>query len=123
MPKVGSATGATRLRADHSVAAVGVLLNFSLIDGLPKTWPAGTGIELGIGFEKLLPAANADVDYLILALPVLAGKSWFGACLARYAVMLRRELFTPFLIGLHNLFSHDDWMRTHPESHTGFNGS
>src|SRR5580658_2290738 len=51
-----SAAAAHHFRSHHSVAAIGFLDDFALIEWSVKAWPSATRIVFGIGGEQLVPA-------------------------------------------------------------------
>ena len=73
-------------------------------DGRVKAWPSGAGFKLGVGLEQRRATADAVVHSGLFVIPVLAGKGRLGAALPRNVELLRRELLTPFLFGLLDLF-------------------
>src|SRR6185369_18053000 len=103
MPEVRVAARAEDLGTRHEPAAIVLLGDRLLGDRLPVARPAGAGVELRLGPEQGLPAADAFVRSGIFRIPVLAGESALGAVLARHLVLLRRELRLPLRIRLHDL--------------------
>jgi hypothetical protein len=69
--------------------------------------PAGTGIKFAVGIEQGRSAADATVYPSIVTIPIFAGKGAFGALLSANLVLLRCQLFLPFLFGFRNLAGHD----------------
>jgi len=68
-----------------------------------ETRPARAGLEPGIRAEQLAAAARAPVTAVAVLVHVIAGERPLGAALAQDAVLLRRQLFAPLLIGLADL--------------------
>jgi hypothetical protein len=72
--------------------------------GRPKTRPAGAGVELGIGREKLIATARAPIQSLFMMIPILAGERSLGALLPANVILLLRQLFLPFIVAFFDLF-------------------
>ncbi len=67
---------------------------------LPEAGPAGTRIELGVRPVQRFPAADADVDALVLAVVVLSRVGGLGPAHTRDGVLLGGELGPPLLFDL-----------------------
>src|SRR5205807_7515955 len=104
--QVGAAGAADHLGADHAVGAIGALVHVLGVDWLVEAGPAGAGLELGLGVEERLAAADAAVRAIVVAVPVLAREGSLGARPARDLVLLVGQLLTPLLIGLVHLGVH-----------------
>jgi hypothetical protein len=97
---MGIAAGATDFSAAHEEGPVGMLADRAFLDRSPEARPAGTGIELGIGREQRLAAADAGIHARALLVPIGAGEGALRAVLTRNMKLLRRELLAPFGLGL-----------------------
>src|SRR5712691_772273 len=109
VPQVGIALSAQRFHAPHSVAGVLFRAYLARINRSIKARPAGPRLELRIRLEQLRAAARATVQALFVVVPILAGKGWLRALLPGHVILLRRQLFAPFLVGfpdlVHSTFS------------------
>ena len=72
MTEVRGAGGAGDLDAGHAVAPILDLGDALLRGRLPEAGAAGTRVELGVRPVQRFPAADADVDALVLAVVVLS---------------------------------------------------
>src|SRR4029079_14675196 len=85
--------------------------------------PAGARVELGVRAEKLVTAADAAENALLVVVVVFAREGPFGALLAHYLVLLRRELVLPILLALdhflHRLLLGSEWRFSSLVSGTG----
>lgn len=88
--EVGIAAAAHHLGAAHSVA--GVAIHFDIIGGdrLVVARPTRAGMELGIGGEKRLAAADAHVCAFCFRILVFPGEGWFRSFFARDMKLLVR---------------------------------
>src|SRR3546814_11484577 len=92
------------LDAAHAVRAV-LARNHCFIRGrIEEARPAGAGPELGVGIEQRQIAADAMTHAIAVVLPQPAGDGAFGAAMARYLILVRRQPRLPFGIGLVNVF-------------------
>src|SRR5215813_8615138 len=73
-------------------------------NGSPKARPAGAGIELGIGREKLIATAGASIHSLFVMIPIFAGEGSFGALLSADGVLLGCQLLLPLIFAFFDLF-------------------
>src|SRR5581483_326046 len=101
--EVRAAAAALDLGADHAVARVLDLGDGVLVERLPEARPAGARLELGLGREERLPAADAAVGARVVVVPVSAGEGPLGALVARDLELLLRELRAPLGLGLDDL--------------------
>src|SRR6185436_10720040 len=60
--EVGLAAGAAYLRAAHEERAVLMLAAGARVRRLVEAWPAGAGVELGVGGKQRLAATHAHVE-------------------------------------------------------------
>src|SRR6185369_13803636 len=72
--EVATAAAAQDLGAHHPEGAVLVVLHRLGPDRLPEAGPAGSGVELGVAREQLLPAGGADEDARPVVVPVGVGE-------------------------------------------------
>src|SRR4030065_2583271 len=82
MPEMRSALLAEHFHALRTVAGVGARHDIFRFIRLRKTRPPRAGIELGFRIEQCGTAAYAAIDSGIMAIPVRAAESRFGAALA-----------------------------------------
>lgn len=73
------------------------------IEGRVKARPAGSGLELCIGFEKRLAAAHAIKQPRAFLILMGAGESAFRAVLAGDVILLGRQLLAPLRVGFFDL--------------------
>lgn len=97
--------GALNLDAVHAVARVLDHFQIFFVDRGVKAGPSAAGFELRSGTKKLRVAADAMIRPVIMQVPVLAGERRLRATLASDMILLRRELFFPFFLGLLHNFS------------------
>ena len=97
---------AEHLGAPHEHACIMLCAGDLLTDGRPEAGPACAGVELRLGTEEVLPAADALVRSTVLQVVVCACESSFGAFLAGYPELLRCKNLLPFCIGLLDLVAH-----------------
>src|SRR2546423_10853220 len=103
---MAAATAAHDLRAAHEHAVVRPQLDRLGDRRLGEARPARAGVELGIGAEQRRLAGRTAVHTVVLAVPVGAGERTLSALLAEHAVLLRRQLPAPLLLGLAHLRLH-----------------
>jgi len=75
---------------------------FSLAIGA-RSWPSRAGVELRVGTEECVVAADAAVESLVVQVVVLAGEGALGALLARDFKLQRGQLLFPLGVGLVDL--------------------
>src|SRR5215212_6868176 len=109
---VGAADGAVYLSAAHEEAAILFRLDVCLVEWLPETRPARTGIVLGGRREEGRPAGHTAVDSLLFVGVVLTTEGPLCALHPRHAVLLRGELVLPLFFRLLYL----PWRISHVES-------
>src|SRR4030095_2876997 len=109
MTEMGAALTAHRFGAPHQKTVVIFGLDVLLRYRLPKAWPAGAGIEFGVGAKELVAATSAAIHPLLVVIPIFAGKRAFGALLTANLNMFVGEFLLPFFIGLFDLF-HDSFL-------------
>src|SRR5690606_22338672 len=74
--------------------------------GPRETWPAGTGLELGVGIEKLRAAACATVNAGLVVRVVAAGERALRPALAGNREGLGVELLPPLVFGFFHASDH-----------------
>ena len=95
-----SAAAATMdLGAQHAEGAVLGRAD-GILQRLVKTWPAGAALEFRLRREQRQVATGAGEDSLAMLLEQRTGPGALGALLAQDLILLRRELGTPFRVGL-----------------------
>ncbi len=99
---MATATAAVNFGPQHPKSAV---LGFAdgVFERLIKARPAGAALELGLRREQRQVAAGAGEDALAMFLEQRARTRPLGALLAQDFILLRRQLRTPFRIGLFDL--------------------
>ena len=88
MAKMRPAVAAAQLDPAHTVAEIGALLDTGDVELGAKTGPATAGVELALGIEERLSAADAVVDTPVPALIVLAAEGPLGGGLARHPILI-----------------------------------
>src|SRR5271165_2612111 len=101
-----AAAAACHLRPHHPVTPVHGVLDLALVLGGVKAWPSASRVELGLGVEQLVAAADTEINALVMEIPVLAGECALGAFFARDLVLLGSQQLSPFLVGPDDLFGH-----------------
>ncbi len=112
--QMGTASPTNNFRPNHEVAVIRQQRD-AIAGGLPKTRPAGSGVELRPRVKQHLPAADAPVHAVLMMVPILSGKCPLGPFLPSDVILHRREDLSPFLIGLRDplplnrclMFRHD----------------
>ena len=102
MPEVGITVAAQQFNPAHAETVVRSLYNTGFLEFRVKTGPAAAGVELAAGIEQELAAAHTMIMPAFPALLVFTGERHFGSRLPGDAVLLRRKLLFPFLLGLVN---------------------
>src|SRR6267154_661601 len=100
MAEVGVAVLADDLRALHEEAVVGAQLDVLEVGRLGEAGPAGAGVELGAGGEKLGATADTDIHAVGLLVYVWSREGSRGAGIAGHVVLLGRQLVAPLSVGL-----------------------
>src|SRR5208282_735922 len=101
------AARATRLRASHAIAGVGLFADVLAVGGGEEAWPSGSRIKLCFRAKQQCATADAVVGSVVVFIPVLAGEGALGATGAGYLILLRSELLPPLGVRLRDLFSGD----------------
>lgn len=105
MAQVSIAAGAEHLYSSHTVAIVALSGHVAQVDGSVKAGPARARLEFGRRAVKGQIAAYAVVGACFFVVPILSGEGSLGACLARYAVLLLRELRFPLSVRFFDFFA------------------
>src|SRR5215203_2126220 len=95
MTKVRVAGGAADLDPLHEHGVVLDVADAVLGERGVERRPSAVRLELGLATEQLGAAGATSVDAFGLGIGVLAGECPFGACLAQYVILLRRQLSPP----------------------------
>src|SRR4029453_14635413 len=85
----------------------GAVLDFLLGNRVGESRPSGSRLELVLRDEQVVAAADALVDTLFVAVPVLARERPLGSLLPGDGELLGRELLSPVLLRLHDMIDHD----------------
>src|ERR1700685_222469 len=102
-----AAAAARHLRPLRPITPVYRVLDLAFILRGEEAGPSASRVELGLGIEQLIAAADTEINALVMEIPVLAGKCPFGAFLARDFVLLGGQELFPFLVGLDDLLGHN----------------
>src|SRR5271156_984591 len=105
MAKMGAAAAAHHFGPAHAVGVVRRRRNVALIEGSVEAGPAAARVILAIGFEQLIAATYAEVQALVMQVPVLAGEGALRAFFASDFELLGGQELAPLLVGLFDLFS------------------
>ncbi len=108
--QVSPAARAKRFRAAHEEAVVRLGRDVVLNDRLEEAGPARAGIELGLRAEEVQAAAGALVGPLFLIMFERARESPFRTFLPGDFVLLGRQDFSPFFVGLGDFFAHREFL-------------
>src|SRR5262249_36227929 len=95
MAEMAAATRTEDFGTDHAVAEITRLIDMAGDRRTGEARPAASGVELGIGFKKRLPATGADVSARPVLMLVLAGKRPLGRLLAQDRVLHGCQFFAP----------------------------
>src|ERR1700760_3559184 len=96
--QVPATAAAADLGAAHEHAVVRTQLDRVVGSGLEEARPAGTGVELGVRLEQLVPAACALVGAVLLVPEQRAGERHLGVAVAQHVVLLAEHRYLPFLL-------------------------
>src|SRR5215475_8395242 len=99
MPKMSFAIGASHLCPAHEKRAIFMLAHGAPVSRSIETRPAGAGIVFGFRAEQRGTTADAAIRARALLLRLGVAEGALGSMLARYPMLLRRESFTPLVIG------------------------
>src|SRR5260370_1221012 len=102
--KMGGGTRALDCRAIQSQAAVARFVYVFLLDGRPKTRPAGAGIKLLGRTKQRQLTSGAFKSAGLMNVIQRARERSFSSLLAHHVVLLRRQLALPLGIGLSHFF-------------------
>src|SRR5215210_3828658 len=100
---MAAALRAEDLCPNHPVARVDLLVDGFRARRREERWPAAAGVVLRFGGEQLRAAAGAAVAARIEDVVVFARERALRALLAQHAVLLRRQLGPPLLLGFRDL--------------------
>src|SRR2546429_3270438 len=105
--KVRPTVAAEDLGTAHEEAVVRAQLHRFQVGRLVKAGPAGTRLEFRLRAEQLRATGRATVGSVRLRMNAIAAEWPLGPFRAQDVALLRRQLGTPFGIGLGNLGAHD----------------
>lgn len=100
MPEMSIAIPAQQFDPGHAEAVIRTLYDIGFFQFRVKTGPATTGVEFAAGIEQGMPAAYAVIMPLFPAPLVFTAERRLRSSLPRNPVLLRRQLFLPFPVGL-----------------------
>jgi hypothetical protein len=106
MAKMGAAAVAHHLGPAHAVGIIRGGLDLFFLERGVKARPTASRVILGLGAEELVPAAYAQIDALVVEIPITAGKGALGALLAGNRELLGGEKFAPFFVGFFDFLAH-----------------
>ena len=92
------------MKSERSV----LVSTFSRCDRRVEARPSGARLELRIGAEQRVAAADTSIETLVVILGVLVLERALGALFARDLVLFRGQLLAPFRVRLDNLIYHDE---------------
>src|SRR5262245_24806625 len=96
MAQVGIAAAANYFDATHQKTVIFFAGDVFFGDRFPETGPARARIELVFRAEQFLTAADANVDALLVIIPIFAGEGDLGPLLTGDLVLNRRQKLLPF---------------------------
>jgi hypothetical protein len=112
------ATGAMDFGPGKDQFVIGRRFDHFGVDRLPKAGPAGAAVELMLRRIGREVTACAIVDTRFLIIVHVVGKRALGTFVPQDLVGLRREEFSPLLVGFHNFDNRADfnfwWHRRSP---------
>jgi len=100
MPQVRIAVAAKQFDPAHTQAVIRTLHNVRLLELGVEAGPTAAGIELAVRIKQGVAATDAVILPLFPALLIFATERKLGAGMTGDAVLLWRQLFFPFLVGL-----------------------
>ena len=86
---------AQQFNAAHAVFQIFFLVNGTLINGVKKTRPSTTALELGGTVEQWLSAPSAYIDAIFVMVPKFARERSLGAALSQDAIFFRGQCIAP----------------------------
>ena len=104
--EMGAAAAAHHLSPAHAIAIVGGGFDVAFVEGSIEARPAASGVILRIRFEKLVAAAYAEEEALVMEVPVFAGEGGLGAFFAGDFELFGGQEFAPFVVGFVDFFGH-----------------
>ncbi len=104
MPEMGVASVAAYFGAAHEQRIVFMFGDRMRVGRSKEAWPAGAGVEFGIGVEKRCIAADTTIDAVSLIIVIGMRKSALGSMHARDVKLLRSQLLAPFVVRFDDLW-------------------
>jgi hypothetical protein len=92
------------MKSERSVS----VFTFSGRDRLIEARPSGARLELGVGAEQRVAAADTSIHALVVILGVQVLERPLGALFARDLVLFRSQFLAPFLIRLDDFIYHHE---------------
>lgn len=99
MPQMAAASAAYHFRAHHAMTVVRFFDNPVGCGWLEITWPAASGVKLGIRTKEVEPAACTMVHAVHVVVVVGAGKRPFRTPLSENVILNGGQLPSPFIFG------------------------
>ena len=109
MAQMASAIVADHFGTHHAQGAIAVGIHRAHVRWGEKAGPAGAAVEFRFTVEERLSAGCAAVHALLVVVPIRPGEGALGAFLAEDMVLLRRQLFLPLIVALHEGIGVDGW--------------
>ena len=106
MAEMRAAAVAHHLGPAHAVGVVRGGLDLFFLERGVKARPTASGVILGVGAEKLVPAAYAEIHALVVEVPITAGKGALGSFLPGNRELLGGKKFAPFFVGFLDFLAH-----------------
>ncbi len=79
MAEMGPAVGTEDFGAIDAEGRVHFGCDVLCVCGVPEAWPAGTGVEFGVGVEQFMAAIGANVHAFGVIVDVFSAKRRLGA--------------------------------------------
>ncbi len=98
MAKMSAAVFAGDFDAAHAMRVVFMEFDIFFVGRLVETWPAGAGVEFGIGGEEFVSAGDAGVHAFVFGVNIFSSKWRFRPFLSQNSVLLRGEFFVPVFV-------------------------
>src|SRR5271154_6963315 len=102
---MGTALRALNFDAAHAVARVLNHFEIFVVNRGVEARPAGARFKFCAGTEQFRITTNTVIRAVVVEVPIFAGKGRFCAALAGDLILLRGELFFPFVVSLLHAFS------------------
>src|SRR5579863_448400 len=107
MAEMGSASITEDLGSSHESAFVYFGPDPLRGERLPEAGPSCSRVELGVGAEEGISAADTLIGTALLAIVIGSSKSPLRSFFTGDSVLLRRQPLFPFLVGFHIVVGHN----------------